>query len=138
MGEGVAWYFFIGCYPNRYIYIVLEAVTPNDLSMGAILLSTVLSFWIGTTSIFKRLHDLDKPDYMGILFVIVEIIYLVVNFYVSFVNPRIIFEYSLILLIYGISSLMVLLIGAYLLFTPGTQGVNRYGRSPEELKQDSQ
>ncbi|MBP5199211.1 MAG: DUF805 domain-containing protein [Schwartzia sp.] len=119
------------------MYIGLEAVISNDLSMKAILLFTVLPFWVGTASIFKRLHDLDKPNYMGILFAIIEIIYLVVNFYVSFVNPMIIFEYSLLLLIYGISSLLILLIGAYLLFAPGTQGANRYGRSPEELKQDS-
>lgn len=100
----------------------------------ALIIFHLAAFWIGTTTVFKRLHDLDKPNFVGIIFTIVGIIYCFVDAIVQF-DPRILLTNSPIVRVYGVLSLVMVVFSLYLLITPGTKWSNRYGRSFDELKE---
>ncbi len=102
----------------------------------------VLTLWFGITNLFKRSHDLNNSTTIGIIISIFATLYSIiatfVNFYVANIDPLILMRNKALAYSYIGSSAITLIIGLYLLLAPGTKGINRYGRSPEELKQDSQ
>ncbi len=90
--------------------------------IGAIpIIGFVLSIWIETTNLFKRLHDLDQPEHVGIFLTVLNAV-----LWLALLNAdgSLLFPCSFILFI----------VNLYLLFWPGSPGANSYGRSPEELK----
>ena len=104
------------------------------------IISPFLSFWFEITNAFKRLQDLDKSKVWKIGFVVLYIMVRVpIAFFVitELFNTKSRVGVSSYANVYMVLLLVYLLFYLYLLIAPGTQGANRYGRSPEELKQVS-
>ena len=102
-------------------------------------LGYLLSVWLWATNMFKRLHDLDKPNWIGKVFVIVNV-FTSIAFFLLGIDPN--FQRTSFYRSFGVVFLTLWVAGMlftlYLLLAPGTKGANRYGRSPEELAELNQ
>lgn len=130
---------------NRLSYfkmILLQIILCLILNIIFPLTGYFLTLWFGITNLFKRSHDLNKSTAIGIIISIFATIYTIiatfVNFYVANIDPLILLRNKALAYLYFGGSFISIIIGVYLLFAPGTKGINQYGRSPEELKHDPQ
>ncbi|MBO4852468.1 MAG: DUF805 domain-containing protein [Schwartzia sp.] len=108
---------------NNLITVGLCIVFQNVVFFAFLLI--FLSFWIAIANVFKRVHDINKPNSIAILYSVI----LILNTIFLFIRKPLLFNMYFFLIFFPFFT--------YVCCKPGTNGSNQYGASPEMLKEQA-